>query len=83
MICINREPTPKAEDNKALCVIQSDTTPATMPLDGTIVDGLDDHTKIAAGSILYVVATGKRYFMNEAENGWNEFGAGETPATAE
>ena len=74
MICINREPTLLNEPDKALCIIQADTTPAVMPLDGTNVDGLDSSTKIAAGSILYVVATGKRYFMNETETGWNEWG---------
>lgn len=78
MICINREVTITAEGNKALCVIQADETPQDMPMDGSVVTNLDDHTKIAAGSILYVVKSGKRYFMNETETGWNEFGVGET-----
>lgn len=80
MICINREATLTNEDRKAVCVIQADTTPETMPLDGKTVIDLDDHTAIAAGSILYVVSTGKRYFMKETEDGWAEWGAGETPA---
>ena len=77
MICINREPTLTGEANEAICVIQADTTPETMPLDGTNVEHLDSQTKISAGSILYVVSTGKRYFMKETEDGWAEWGAGE------
>ncbi len=73
MICINREPTLTNEANKALCVIQADTTPQTMPLNGADVSGLDAATAIAPGSILYVVATGKRYFMNEAGTEWTEW----------
>jgi hypothetical protein len=78
MICINREATPTREAGKALCIIQADTTPASMPLDGTNVEGLDAQTKIAPGSVLYVVASGKRYFLSEDEQTWNEFGAGES-----
>lgn len=77
MICINREPTLTNEHGKALCVIQADTTPAEMPLNGMTVIDLDDHTAIAPGSILFVVSTGKRYIMNESGTAWNEFGAGE------
>lgn len=59
-------------------VIFSDTTPATFPLDGNDVRGLDDDAAIARGSILYVVSTDKKYVMNEAETAWNECGAGES-----
>jgi hypothetical protein len=78
MICINREPTLTNEPNKALCIIQADTTPETMPLNGTDVSNLDSNTKIAAGSCLYVVASGKRYFLCEDEATWTEFGVGES-----
>ena len=81
MICVNREPTLTNEANKALCIIQADTTPETMPLNGTDVSNLDSNTKIAAGSCLYVVATGKRYFLGEDEATWTEFGAGESDET--
>ena len=77
MICINREPTLLNEPDKALCIIQADSTPETMPLNGADVSNLDTNTKIAAGSCLYVVASGKRYFLGEDEQTWTEFGAGE------
>lgn len=79
MFLINEERiyTTNKEDKRRV-IIQADTTPEVFPADGGSVAGLADTALIARGSILYDVTTGKRYFMDENEEYWVEYGTGET-----
>lgn len=52
-------------------VIQADDTPQTMPTTGRNVQGLPDGCTILPASILYVLATGKKYFMDSTGD-WQE-----------
>lgn len=79
MFLINEERmyTTGTEDKRRV-IIQADTTPDVFPADGGSVEGLADTALIGRGSILYDVSTGKRYFMDENEEYWVEFGTGTT-----
>ena len=78
MFLINEEPM-YGSGTKSRVIIQADETPATFPTTGDDVSGMADDVTIGRGSILYVVKSGKKYFLEEDEQTWNEFGAGETP----
>lgn len=52
-------------------VIQADTLPETMPTTGRNVTGLPDGCAILPASLMYVLATGKKYAM-DSEGEWQE-----------
>jgi hypothetical protein len=80
MFLINEEPVySTGNDTLRRVIIQADETPASFPATGDDVSGLADEVVIARGSIVYVVKSGKKYFLAEDGETWNEFGAGETP----
>lgn len=64
MKCIKQEEIGLGNAEKRVVII-ADSTPSTLPTTGENVDGLDDFTKIATGSILLVLSTSKKYIADE------------------
>lgn len=73
MICISQEKMYADVDIRRV-VIQADKTPAEFPLSGVGIAGLSNDTKLAPGSMLYCVDTGKTYFLDQTATAWNAWG---------
>ena len=70
MICLDQVKLYAEEDTRRV-VIQADSAPATMPTTGEGIDALADTAKIAPGSLMYALDTGKTYIM-DSTGAWVE-----------
>ena len=74
MVCKWSEKENIADEDIRTCLILSDETPATMPIDGTNVFNLPDTAAIGGGSVLIDLSKSEKYIMGNDGETWHKWG---------